>query len=298
MRALVLGAKGQLARALCDAAPALGMEVTARGRPDLDILRKETIVSAVADVRPDVVINAAAYTAVDAAEYNTDLAYAVNAEGAAGAAAVAAQAGVPLIQLSTDYVFDGTKGSPYVETDAACPPNAYGASKYAGEIEVAKRLSQHVILRTCWVFAPQGNNFVNTILRLAHAQPIVRAVDDQKGCPSSADDVARGVLSVASRVTGPARSVAWGVFHMAAAGEATRHEFARAIIEMARPLGGPDARIESAGTDEFPRSARRPADSRLDCSKLERVYGVRLPHWTGGLERCLTAMADRGWRTS
>jgi dTDP-4-dehydrorhamnose reductase len=298
LRVLVLGAKGQLARALCDAAPIADAEVTARGRPDLDILRKETIVSAVADVRPDVVINAAAYTAVDAAERNVDLAYAVNAAGAADAAAAAAQGGVPLIQISTDYVFDGTKGSPYVETDVACPPNVYGASKYAGEIEVAKRLAQHVILRTSWVFAPQGHNFVNAILRLARDRPVLRVVDDQRGCPSSAGDVARGVLAVAARITGADRSAAWGVFHMAATGGATRHEFARAIVDMARPLGGPDARIETARTNEFPRPARRPADARLDCSKLERAYGVRLPHWTEGLERCLTAIADRGWRTS
>lgn len=285
MRLLVTGREGQVVSALLDRAEAFGAAVIPVGRPELDLERPETLAAVVERVRPDVVVSAAAYTAVDAAEGDAERARIVNAVSPGVLAAAAAAVGAPVIQLSTDYVFDGRKPTPYVETDPTGPQSVYGATKLEGEQAVAAAAPAHVILRTAWVYSAGGKNFVRTMLRLAGDREEVSVVGDQRGCPTFADDIADGVLTVARRLS--AGEGASGVFHMAGAGETTWAGFAEAIFEASAARGGPTARVRTITTADYPTPAPRPANSRLDCARLEGAYGVALPHWRDGLERCL-----------
>ncbi len=293
MRIAVTGQHGQVARALSEIAARHGHEVVLLGRPGLDLADPGTIEPAIrsADVRA--VINAAAYTAVDKAESEPDLAEAVNGAGAGAVAAAAAALGLPVLQLSTDYVFDGSKPSPYVEEDATGPLGVYGESKLSGERGVAAANPRHAILRTAWVYAPYGANFVRTMLRIAGNKPEVNVVADQHGCPTSALDIATTLLGVAARLAeAPDDAALVGVFHMAARGEAVWADVAEAIFAASRAKGGPSAVVNRITTADFPTQARRPANSRLDSSKLERVYGLALPDWPGPLERTVSRLLN------
>jgi dTDP-4-dehydrorhamnose reductase len=194
-------------------------------------------------------------------------------------AQAAHQLGVPLIHLSTDYVFDGLKPSPYVEDDRTGPTGLYGASKLAGERAVLAEHDDSVVLRTAWVYSPFGSNFVKTMLRLADERDEIAVVADQRGNPSSALDIADGIIAIAANLTASDDSERRGIFHMAGSGEASWAEFADGIFATSATLGGPTARVRYIGTTEYPTPARRPANSRLDCGKLARVHGVRLPDW-------------------
>lgn len=295
MRLLVLGHGGQIARALQALGPGAGMTVVASGRPALDLEKPDSIVSAIADHRPDVVINAAAYTAVDAAEDHVQDAFAINAEGAGAAAEIANRSAIPFLHLSTDYVFDGTKPSSYREDDSTNPLGVYGASKLQGELAVAAANPRHVILRTSWVYDASGRNFLRTMLRLARQQTALRVVDDQIGAPTFAEDAAVAILSVAHAAVRNPPERAWGLFHMAAAGETSWCGFAREIFARSRELGGPSAEVQPITTAEYPTRAMRPANSRLDCAKLAAVYGIRLPAWRGGTARCVQELAAANW---
>lgn len=295
MRLLVLGHGGQIARALQALGPGAGMTMVALGRPTLDLAKPDTIVSAIADHRPDIVVNAAAYTAVDAAEDHAQEAFAINAEGAGVAAEIANRRDIPFIHLSTDYVFDGTKPSAYREDDPANPLGLYGASKLAGERAVAAANPRHVILRTSWVYDASGKNFLRTMLRLARQQPVLRVVDDQIGAPTFAEDAATAVLSVAHAVARNAPQKAWSLFHMASAGETSWCGFAREIFVQSRLLGGPSAEVQPITTADYPTKAKRPENSRLDCAKLAAVYGIRLPDWRDGVMRCVRELAAANW---
>jgi dTDP-4-dehydrorhamnose reductase len=291
MRIVVTGRTGQVISALVGAA-AVAPEVTALavGRPDFDLGEPETILRMLRRLEPDIVVNAAAYTAVDRAESEHELAMKINGLGAGAVAAAAAALAVPVIQLSTDYVFDGAKPSPYVETDPVCPVNAYGESKLAGEQAVAKSNKNHAILRTSWVYAPRGTNFVSTMLRLAAGQPEVRVVADQHGAPTYAADIATGILTVARNLLADKDNPALrGVFHMTGGGAATWADFATAIFAESASAGGPSARVVPIATADYPTPARRPANSRLDCEKLAQFHGVRLPDWRDALARCMAA---------
>jgi dTDP-4-dehydrorhamnose reductase len=286
LRLLVTGREGQVVSALARAATSdASLEVVTAGRPELDLARPDTIASAIEAARPDVVVNAAAYTAVDRAESEPDLAFAVNADGAGAVAGGAAALGIPIVQISTDYVFDGAKETPYVETDATAPLSVYGASKLAGEEAVAAANPEHVILRTSWVYSPGGANFLLSMLRLAGERPALSIVDDQHGSPTHAGDIAAGIVAVARKLA--AGEGTFGTFHMTADGATTWCGFARAIFEESAARGGPSVPVEPIATADYPTPARRPANSRLDCAKIGQVYGVRLPHWRESVARCV-----------
>lgn len=289
---IVTGREGQLARAIREALPAAGWNVEAIGRPEVDLERPDTAADAIRRARPAVVVSAAAYTAVDRAEDEPERAAAVNALAPGVIAAAAAEVGAPVIHFSTDYVFDGSMRSPYSEADATRPLGIYGATKLAGEAAVAAANPRHVILRTAWVASPTGNNFVRTMLRLAAERPMLRVVADQRGAPTFAADLASAVHTVADRLvaTPPPGPEHYGIFHIASAGETSWHGFAEAILEGAARRGGPRVPVEAITTAEFPTRARRPAYSKLSGDRIASVYGLRMPHWRDGLERCLDAI--------
>ncbi|MBM1173043.1 dTDP-4-dehydrorhamnose reductase [Microvirga arabica] len=293
MRIVVTGTEGQVARALLERASAQGALITAVGRPELDFLQPESIVPVIRAAAPDVIVNAAAYTAVDQAETEPDLAAAVNGHGAAAVAAVAADLGVPIIHLSTDYVFDGDLHWPYYETDPVGPVSAYGRTKLAGEQAVSAATPNHVILRTAWVYSPFGRNFVKTVLRLAETRDELSIVADQHGSPTSALDIADGVLMVCRNLLlRPADESLRGVFHMAGSGSTTWAGFAARILEESARRGGPQAQIKDIGTVDYPTPAKRPANSRLDCSKLFQVHDVKLPDWQTSLRACVARLVE------
>lgn len=293
MRIAVTGQNGQVARALSEIAGRHGHEIVLLGRPTLDLADPATVAPALRAAEVEAVINAAAYTAVDKAESEPDVALAINGAGAGAVAAAAAELGLPVLQVSTDYVFDGSKAEPYVEEDEVGPLGAYGRSKLAGERAVAEANPRHAILRTAWVYAPYGSNFVRTMLRIAGNKPEVSVVADQHGCPTSALDIATTLLGVAAKMVAEPDNVALvGVFHMAARGEAVWADVAEAIFAASRAKGGPSASVKRITTAEFPTQATRPANSRLDCAKLERVYGITLPDWHGSLERTVSRLLN------
>lgn len=290
MSILVIGRNGQLARALVRRAGARGVKVRVLGRPELDLVHADTIAAQITAQRPSVVINAAAYTAVDKAEDEPARAQAVNAEAAGAIARGAAEAGAAVIQVSTDYVFAGDKTSPYVETDPTGPTGVYGASKLAGEELVLAANPRAIVMRTAWVFDASGANFVRTMLRVAKSRPEVGVVADQRGCPTFADDLADAVLAVAAR---PERV---GIYHCAGAGEISWAGFAEEIFAQSARRGGPSASVKHIGTSDYPTRAKRPANSRLDCAKLAADYGVVMRPWRDALGACLDQIAADGWR--
>jgi dTDP-4-dehydrorhamnose reductase len=281
MRVVVTGGQdGQVARSLVERGLAAGYEIAPVGRPLLDLAGEEsTIMAAIEAARPDAIVSAAAYTAVDKAERDRDLAFRVNAHGAGAIAKSARRLGVPLVHLSTDYVFDGTKLDPYVENDPTGPASVYGASKLAGEEAVLESGADAVILRTAWVYSPFGSNFVKTMLRLADEREVISVVADQRGNPTSALDIADGVLAVIANLAAAADAQMRGTFHMTAAGEASWAEFAEAVFSASAAAGGPVAEVRPIKTVEYPTPAKRPSNSRLDSSRLEIAHGVRLAEW-------------------
>jgi dTDP-4-dehydrorhamnose reductase len=278
LRLVVTGAHGQVVRSLIERAPD-GVEVIALGRPRLDLADPASIRDAFASETADVVVNAAAYTAVDKAEAEEALATRINGEGAGLVAQAARALGAPIIQLSTDYVFDGSLDRPYREEDPVNPLGAYGRSKLAGEEAVAAANPRCVILRTAWVYSPFGANFVKTMLRLGQTRSEVRVVADQRGSPTSALDIADAVLLIAHRMLAAPGPEKYGVFHMTGGGEASWAEFAKAVFARAQALGRPAVNVVPIATAEYPTPARRPANSRLDGARLERDYGIALPDW-------------------
>lgn len=281
MRIVVTGGPGQLVLSLTERGPIVGCEIAAVGPPELDlaVLDDEVIYAALAAARPDVIVNAAAHTAVDRAESERDLAFAINAEGAGAVARAALQCGVPLVQISTDYVFSGDKTAPYVESDPTGPTGAYGASKLAGEVAVQASGADAAILRTSWVYSPFGANFVKTMLRIADARDEVMVVDDQRGNPTSALDLADAVIAVAKHLTQGPDSRHRGVFHATGTGEASWADLAEAVFAASAQLGGPSARVARIASADYPTAAKRPGNSRLDCTSFSDRHGVRLPDW-------------------
>lgn len=280
VRIVVTGRDGQIVRALIERGPALGHEIVALGRPTLELAGDAgAIVDALAAARPEAIVAAAAYTAVDRAEIEPNLAAAINVDGASAVARAARTLGVPLIHLSTDYVFDGTKRDPYVEEDRTGPNSVYGMTKLAGERAVLAAHDDVAILRTAWVYSPFGANFVKTMLRLAADRDEIGVVADQYGNPTSALDIADGILAVAANLAASDAPDKRGVFHMTGSGEASWAEFAEAIFAASAGSGGPSARVRHIATADFPTPANRPANSCLDCSKLAGAHAVRLPDW-------------------
>jgi dTDP-4-dehydrorhamnose reductase len=295
MRIAVTGRGGQLASAMLEKAAAMpDVSLMAFVRAAVDLGHPDSVLPAIRGVKPDIIVNAAAYTAVDQAESEPDVAMAVNGAGAGAVAAAARILGIPVVQISTDYVFDGTSPLPYRETDAVNPVSAYGRSKLEGERAVIAANPDHVILRTAWVYAAEGKNFLRTMLRLAETRPEIGVVADQHGAPGYAPDLANAVLAVCRNLlANPHRDTMRGIFHMAGAGEATWADFAEAIFAGSAARGGPTASINRITTAEYPTPARRPASSRLDCSKLRTVHGIALPLWRESLETCLDRVFEK-----
>lgn len=306
MRVLLLGKDGLLGRELLGALARLG-PVVATGRAELDVTRPAQIRQWISDVAPNVIVNASAYTAVDAAESEPERAFAVNAEAPGVLAEEAGRRGIPLIHYSTDYVFDGSKGAPYVEPDAPSPLNVYGRSKLEGERAVAAADGAYLILRTSWLYGPGRDCFVTRVLRWARTHRELRIAEDQVGSPTwsralaeataAALEIARNTIGVGGNAADSGRTRAaladWlaerrGVYHLAGAGAASRLEWARAILAL-------DPHREEqlvsdvipARSADFPTPARRPPYSALDCSRFEAVFGVRLPPWDEALKAAL-----------
>jgi dTDP-4-dehydrorhamnose reductase len=294
MRMVVTGREGQVVRSLIERASGTQFEIVPIGRPELDLAGTlDEIVAVIRAARPDVVVSAAAYTQVDKAESESDLAFAINGRGPEAVARAAHRLEVPLIHLSTDYVFDGSKSSAYVETDETEPTGVYGASKLAGERAVLAQHDNVAVLRTAWVYSPFGANFVKTMLRLAGERDEIGVVADQHGNPTSALDIADGVLHVAANLCRDREQAQCGTFHMTATGQATWAEFAEAIFAASDEVGGPTARVKHIRTIDYPTPAKRPANSRLDSARLARVHGVRLPEWRDSVKDVVRRLLQR-----
>ncbi|MBV8458962.1 MAG: dTDP-4-dehydrorhamnose reductase [Acetobacteraceae bacterium] len=294
VKILVTGGSGQVAWELGAKG---GTAVRVVGRPDFDFDRPETIAEIFRTARPSAVVNAAAYTAVDAAETNQDAAYRANRDGPAMLAKLCQGARIPLVHISTDYVFDGRKGAPYVETDPVGPTGVYGASKLAGEQGVLAECEKAVVLRTAWVYAPRGHNFLLTMLSAAKKTNRLRVVADQRGSPTAAEDLASAILSLPFLRGDGWRNEYRGIFHAAASGETTWHGLACAIFEEAARDGAAPPLIEPITTADWPTPAKRPPDSRLDCTKLARLFGLRLPDWRDGVRRTVARVFSPTART-
>jgi dTDP-4-dehydrorhamnose reductase len=293
VRIVVTGREGQVVRSLLELAKDREAQVVPLGRPDLDLAGTATpIVAAIEAARPDLIVSAAAYTQVDKAEAEPELAYAVNEAGPRALARAAHNLQIPLIHLSTDYVFDGSKSSPYTEDDEPRPAGVYGASKLAGEKAVLAEHDDSVVLRTAWVYSPFGSNFVKTMLRLARDREEISVVADQRGNPTSALDIADGILKIATNLCDGGDPRRRGIFHMTGAGEASWAEFAEAIFAASKEAGGPAAVVRRIAAAEYPTAAKRPANSRLESTKLAEAHGVRLPPWQSSLKQVIIRLGS------
>jgi len=287
VKLLVIGKSGQVAQALAACDGLGGTDVVALGRPDVDLVKLETLRAALQNQNPDVVINAAAYTAVDQAEREPRQAFAINETGAGNVATVCAEQRCPLIHISTDYVFDGSKQTPYCEADPVAPLGVYGQSKAAGEQRVAETCPHHVILRTAWVHSPHGSNFIKTMLRLATERLEISVVNDQVGSPTYAPHLADAILAVAENIFRLKAHTSWGIYHAAGHGEASWYDVAQKTFDVAASVGGARAKVHPIPASDYPTPARRPANSRLNCESLKQSFAITMPEWELGVEACV-----------
>lgn len=290
MRILVTGKEGQVDTSLQTLGEKLGLEIIRIGLPEIDLSRPETLEAPVRDARPDVIISSAAYTAVDKAETEAELAQRINGNAPGALARLAAELDIPILHLSTDYVFAGDKDGAYDETDTPAPVSVYGKTKLSGEDQIRAATDNHVILRTAWVYSPYGNNFVKTMLRLSETRDELNVVADQYGCPTYAPEIARALLAIAQQVAVDRDPTLRGTFHLTGQGETNWAEFAEAIFEGAEARGRKPVRVKPIPTSEYPTPAKRPANSRLNGDKLDDTYGLRLDHWRDSLDACLSQL--------
>ena len=294
MTVLVIGHDGQLGLSLAAARKPSGLDLTFAGPPHVDLTRPETLREAVRCNAPKCVINAAAYTAVDKAETEPEIAQAVNADGPSWLAEICGEADIPLIHVSTDYVFDGTKPAPYVEDDAVAPLGVYGETKLAGERAVSELLDHFITLRTAWVISPYGNNFAKTMLRIAAERDELRVVADQVGTPTYAPHLADAIIKIVGDILArPRADVPWGLYHATGQGETSWFGLAKALIEASANAGGPSATVTAITTADYPTPAKRPANSRLDCTRLTSAFALSLPPWQDAVEVCTAEILAR-----
>jgi dTDP-4-dehydrorhamnose reductase len=284
MRTMIFGKTGQVAGELASITWPEGASVVQLARADCDIADPGAVSRAVHRIRPDAVVNAAAYTAVDRAESEPDLAQHLNRDAPAAMARACADVGAFLIHLSSDYVFNGLKRGAYAEDDAVAPLSVYGRTKSEGETAVRNGIERHVIVRTSWVFASHGNNFVRTMLRLAAERKEIRVVNDQRGTPTAARDIASAIASIVASIA-QGRS-AWGTFHFASSEATTWHDFARAILDGS----GLRANLIAIKTSDYETAACRPMNSVLDCGRIAREYGIGQPVWRQALATVLAEL--------
>ena len=285
MKILVFGRIGQLGSALAEVLSDR-YETRFIDQPELDLTAPESVRDHVQTYQPSIVINAAAYTAVDRAETEPELAHVINARAPGSLAYACDEAGAVLIHYSTDYVFDGTASMPYTETAAVAPTGVYGQSKLAGEIAVASATQRYVILRTAWLYSAVGHNFVKTMLKLADSGQPVHVVADQVGSPTYAQDLARVTRSIIE-VLNSSREDCFGLYHVTNSGTTSWHGLAQEIFRLAAHQ---DVVVQPISTEEYPTPAPRPAYTALDCSKLEQVFGLTLPSWRDALARCMDSL--------
>lgn len=276
---LIFGGNGQLGQELMRAAATRAISVRSLSRVDADIGDSAAVTAALSHGKPALVVNAAAYTKVDLAETNVEDARRDNEIGPAVLAGACAVAGVPMVQISTDYVFDGTMTGAYRESDPICPINVYGRTKAAGEDAVRHILKRHVIMRTAWLYSEFGHNFLKTILRLATTRDELRIVSDQHGSPTSAREVAEAILNVAPALL--RGNASWGTYHFTAGGVTSWHGFASRVVAIQAPITG----------RKYPTAARRPANSHLDCRLFAQVFGFAPRHWTKGVDATARTLA-------
>lgn len=290
MNILVLGANGQVGREIVELAQTLpdnSVRVVGMGSRELDITNAQAVKQTVNTLKPSIVINAAAYTAVDKAESEPDQAFAVNRDGAGNIAQSCADLKIPMLHISTDYIFDGTKSSAYTEQDPANPRCVYGHSKWQGEQLVRQSLDQHIILRTSWVFGRYGHNFVYTMMRLAQKQSVLRIVNDQHGCPTCASSIASALLTICDAVYNNQKSN-WGEYHFCGTPATTWFEFCNQILDMSRgDYLSMVKQVVPIESKDFPTPAQRPKNSVLHCGKIQEIFGIVQPDWHDGLHNML-----------
>jgi dTDP-4-dehydrorhamnose reductase len=288
---LVLGRNGQLASAMGQLKAIAGHPIISIGRPIIDLARPETIKKAIKDIDPALVINTAAYTAVDKAECELDIATAVNANGVGSLGQYCAHHDIPTIHISTDYVFDGQANTPYKPEDKIAPQGVYGRSKAEGESKLRSANEKHLIFRTAWVYSEQGNNFLKTMMRLGQNNDPIRVVNDQTGTPTYAGDLALGLSEIAAQVLASPQNIPWGTYHLTNSGETTWYGFAEEIFgclanqQAHSPKSIPG--LIPITTKEYPTPAARPAYSVLDCSTTNAKFGIELPAWENATMRCI-----------
>ena len=288
MKILVVGHRAMLAQELLPSLRHAGFDTVGRGRPELDITQVASVRAVLEEVRPDILINSAAYTAVDRAESEPEAAFAVNRDGVAVLAKACHERGTPLVHISTDYVFDGTMPRPYREDDPTAPLGVYGKSKWEGEEAVRAYHPQHLIVRTAWLYGVHGANFVKTMLRLARERQVLRVVHDQHGCPTWTRELAGALTVICQRLQAERDLPWWGTYHFCGAGQTTWYGFACAIFEdIQPPASWMIRRIEPIPTMAYPTPARRPANSVLDCRKIESTFGLTPRPWRDNLHDCL-----------
>ncbi len=290
MRILVTGKSGQVAQALNRVYDPARDELIFLGRPEIDLADPASLREPVLRTEPDLILSVAAHTQVDRCETEEAEAFAINAESPGVLAKVAAERDIPIIHLSTDYVFDGEKRVPYLESDAAQPVNVYGRSKLAGEHAVASLSPRHAILRVTWIYSVFGANFVKAMLDLAAARPQISVVDDQTACPTPALDLAKGLLRMGDRLSQAPDPQLYGVFHGAGAMPVDRFTFAESALTAAAGLGHPMPELKRVKSADFPGAAPRPSYSALNSSKLETVYGLAMPAWQDALNDVVAAI--------
>lgn len=280
--------------ALAERAAMHTVECVCIGRPQVDLREPDSLLEAIDSNTPDLVVNAGAYTAVDAAETDRDTAFLINAEGARSLAKACAQHSVPLIHLSTDYVFDGFADRAYRETDVLAPLNVYGASKLAGEIAVREELTEHIILRSSWVVSPFGKNFIKTMLRLAEDRDIASVVDDQVGSPTGALDIADTIFQIASVITSTSKTDLFGTYHYCGRGYGSWADVAELVFRISQNRKNSKIVLKRIPSSEYPTPAKRPFNSRLETTKIERVFNVTPSEWTASVTRTVNRLIDEG----
>ncbi len=290
MNILITGAHGQVGRELTDQGRCEGLRVWPTDVDDLDITDQPQVAAFIKQHRIDLVANAAAYTAVDRAETESDLCWRINRDGPATLAQICAAAEIPLVHISTDYVYNGHNTSPYHEDDPVAPTGVYGASKASGDQEIQHHLVQHIILRTAWLYSVHGHNFVKTMLRLARERETLAVIDDQIGCPTSAADLAKAILEIVNQIESR-RTTAWGIYHYSGGGQTTWYGFAQTIFELAAPYERFTLRnLRPITSAEYPTAATRPHYSVLDCSKIKQHFDISPVPWQTSLERTIAQL--------
>ncbi len=293
LKALITGGTGQVGTELIRRGDCCHFDIIAPNRAEINLLNEGDVYSQLNSIRPNIVVNSAAFTAVDAAETECDMAFKVNRDAVRIMANSCNLLSIPLIHISTDYVFDGTKTGSYKETDPICPIGVYGRSKEAGEAIVRELLEKHIILRTSWVYAAHGNNFVKTMLKIGRERQNLNVVNDQFGAPTFAGDIADAILFIAKKVLEHDALEFWGTYHYTAKGRTTWKDFAEVIFEMASTRIPNKPYVEGIPSSQYPTAAKRPANSVLNCAKVDSKLGPPRRHWREGLDEVLDELENK-----